>query len=288
MKRGFRLLFFIAIIFLCLSLFSCKNDVPVGADAESSEDVAKTSIKVDILETGKSDCIVINTGDMIIMIDTAEEKNLSTIYSYMEENGYEKIDMLILTHYDKDHIGGATGVISTYDIGTVIESSFVADTKHYNNYHNALSEKGLAPIKLMENYYFSSGGCDFEIDIPKKPKYHLDQDNNASLIVSMSYGEKRFLFCADALEIRIAEYIDDFPGVYDFVKLPHHGSCLINYRLFLDEVRPTYAVITDSEKKPASDETLALMDMYEIEAFETRYGEINVTCDGEEIVITQK
>ena len=288
MKAFFRCLFAFALTLLCLFALSCAKDTPTNSSTESSGDEAPSNtVSVDILETGKSDCIVINTGSKIIMIDTGEQKNFEDIDAYMKRNGYDKVDMLILTHYDKDHIGSAVAVITAYDVETVIESSFTSDSKFYVAYHNLLSEKGLAPIKLTENYTFTADGCDFEIDIPKKPKYHIDQDNNSSLIISMKFGEKRFLFCADALEIRIAEYIDDFPGVYDFVKLPHHGTCLINYRLFLDEVRPTYAAITCSEKKPSSDETLALMDMYDIDAYETRYGEINVTTDGNEIHVTQ-
>ena len=60
------------------------------------------------------------------MIDTGEEENLDDIHFYMNKKGYTAIDTLILTHYDKDHIGGASGIISTYGVNEVIETKITA------------------------------------------------------------------------------------------------------------------------------------------------------------------
>ena len=278
MKNTIRLLLIITLItvaFIC----SCND---------TSNDAQITPATIDILKIGKADCIVINTGSKIVMIDTGEADNISDIVDYMEYNNYNKIDTLILTHYDKDHIGGAYEVISRYDVSSVIESIKQDDTVNYINYHNAMSKKGITPLKLSENYRFTYDSCQFEIDIPKQTKYAENNDNNLSLIISMKCGEKSFLFCGDAMEARLSEFISQNQASYDFMKFPYHGNYIENYVELLNSVSPKYVAITDSKKNTASAIVLAtLYDRY-LDVYETRYGEINVYTDGKSIQLSQK
>lgn len=193
----------------CLYLFSC-GDAAYNTDNNEPVDTTEiTPATVDILKMGKADCIVIDTGSKIIMIDTGEEENLPRIHAYMQRNSYKKIDMLILTHYDKDHIGGAADVITAYQVDNVIESKFTDNNEWYVEYHKVLADLGISPTKLTENYSFSFDSCDFEINVPKKKKYTTKQDNNSSLVISMRIGENSFLFCGDAMEERLTELIED-------------------------------------------------------------------------------
>lgn len=285
MKR-ISLLHLIIFLFTTLLICSCNNPT-IDTDTDN-ENNSITPATIDILKIGKADCIVINTGTKIVMIDTGESENVSDIDDYMEYNNYNKIDTLILTHYDKDHIGGASEVISRYQVTTVIETKKQDNTADYINYHNVMAEKGITPLKLKENYKFTYDSCEFIIDIPKQSKYAENNDNNLSLIISMKCGEKTFLFGGDAMELRLNEFISKNQTKYDFIKLPHHGTYLENYREFLNSTSPTYVAITDSKKNTASGDTLALLYEYDITTYETRYGEINLHTDGKNITITQK
>ena len=242
-----------------------------------------TPATIDILKIGKADCIVINTGNKIVMIDTGEEENLPQIHAFMQKRGYNTVDTLILTHFDKDHIGGTTDIISRYNVGTVIESSFTSDSRWYLSYHSL----DIKPIKLKEDYSFTFDSCDFKIDIPKLEKYSTKQDNNSSLVISMKIGNSSLLFCGDAMELRVKELIDEDIGHYDFVKLPHHGGFLANYGEFLDMVKPSYGAITCSNKNPASNSTLEILKEYGTEVYQTKNGSITISLNGDEIQIEQ-
>lgn len=260
---------------ICVLLLLCSCNI--------GENQTPPSCFVDILDVGKADCIVIGTGTKIVMIDTGEVENLPTIISYLTEKEISKIDTLILTHFDKDHIGCASKIISDYGVTSVIESSFSSSSEDYVSYHNTLSSLGIEPLKLTENYSFSYDDCDFTIDVPKKTKYKQKESNNSSLIISLECGERRLLFCGDAMELRLSEFIDTSPQKYDFVKLPYHGNYLENYREFLDKVMPTYGAITCSKKNPASPDTLALLDEYGVEVYQTRYGTISFSIEENKI-----
>ncbi|MBQ7907459.1 MAG: MBL fold metallo-hydrolase [Clostridia bacterium] len=269
-----------ALIVVMVMAFVCTLFCSCGKEAE-------ISVSVDILKIGKADCIIIDTGSNIIMIDTGEEENLDTVRAYMSKKGYDRVDMLILTHYDKDHIGGASEIISEYNVTTVIESVFTSNDEWYAKYHQTMDSLGITPTKLSKDYSLTVDGCQIDISVPKEKEYSEKKDNNSSLVVSMECGEKRMLFCADAMELRLEELIEELEGPYDFVKLPYHGNYLDNYREFLEIIKPTYGAITCSKKNPASEETLSLLDELEITAYQTRNGQITVITDGKELIVKQ-
>ncbi len=100
-------------------------------------------------------------------------------------------------------------------------------------YHQAIDTLGRECKKLTSDYVFESDDCTFNINIPKRNKYDKKNDNNQSLVISMELKETKFLFCADAMELRLTEIIDTLCGKYDVIKLPYHGNYLENYNNFL-------------------------------------------------------
>ena len=279
-------------VLLCALLISCDNSESSSSSQEESESEAifytDASCSIDILKIGKADCIVISTGSEVIMIDTGERENFKQIKSYMSDKGYNRIDTLILTHPDKDHIGAASEVLLNYDVGTVIESSYNPSEEEYLLYHSTMSELGIEPTIIYENYSFISDGCEILVDAPRKWKYKDKQSNNSSLVVSIRCGEKRLLFCGDAMELRLEELIDAQIGEYDFVKLPYHGNYLENYRGFFEMTLPKHCAITCSSKNPASQLTLDMCAEFGASVYQTRDGEINISVSNDKIDITQK
>lgn len=69
------------------------------------------AIKILIPKIGKADCIIIYKNNDCVMIDTGESEDNAEIVSVMQENNINRIDTLIITHFDKDHVGGAAYLI---------------------------------------------------------------------------------------------------------------------------------------------------------------------------------
>ena len=221
---------FIGLLLACLCfvpfMYSCKDE---------EKDVLPA--QVDVLKIGKADCIVINTGTKIVMIDTGEKENLDDVRDFMRDRGYKKVDTLILTHFDKDHIGGAKKIIEEYGVDTVIEGTASSDSEYFHEYHLLLNQLGTSAQRLKQDYTFQSDDCEFFVCVPKQKKYESKNDNNSSLVVKMKCGETDFLFCGDAEEERLAEIIDTCAGEYDFIKLPYHGNYIENYGEFFEKIK---------------------------------------------------
>lgn len=269
-----RRLFGFILAFCVLLMCSCTN-------------IPSSSVYVHILDVGKADCIVIESGDQVIMIDTAEEENIPEIFAFLDRNKISQIDCLILSHFDKDHIGGAKKLIEQYSVLQVIESSFSSTRSEYIAYHQEMKEKGLVPMVLEEDFTLSFGECNFSVTVPQKKSYPRKEDNNASLIVEMTHQNNHLLFCGDAQEERLQEWIDSNDSEYSFIKMPHHGSNLDNLNLLIQSAKPKYAAITCSEKNPADIDTLTLLKESKVSVYQTRFGNITVSSDGNDLIIKQ-
>ena len=124
-----------ALLFCCLfAACTPKNDV---------NEALKDTLKIEILKIGKADCIIITDGTTSIVVDCGEEDDGADISAAMDALGISSIDYLIITHYDKDHIGGALTLLKKYKVSKLLEPDYTpVDTTAYAymSYRNALKE----------------------------------------------------------------------------------------------------------------------------------------------------
>ena len=230
---------------------------------------------------GKADAILITAPGAAVMVDTGEKGLGKEILDYLEEKGIGKLDALILTHFDKDHVGGAAKLLSGIPIDRVIQSNVPRDSGEYRDYVRALERAGLEAETPREPLTLSLGDLEIMVDPPKQEEYEKDPSNNSSLIVSVRYGDTSALLTGDAEEERLAEWLEQEPGHYDLIKMPHHGSWEQPLSQLLALTEPQYAVLTDSEREPAAEKTIALLTSFRAETFSTKDGALLFRSDGE-------
>lgn len=271
-RKSFSLIFTCCLI---LSLFSC------------SFEPKKESLSIDILDIGKADCILIQTNEQNIMIDCGEQENAAKILSFLKNNSVAKIDYLILSHFDKDHIGGVNDIINKIQVENIIESTFSSDREEYDLYHETIKKKNISLLQIKEDYKITLEEAEININTPEKDHYDRKQDNNASLLVHLNTNGKNFLFCGDAMEERLEEFIAKNKTTYDFVKLPYHGNWLDNYPAFIESVKPSYTALTCSKKNPPDSEVITLLKNKKIPNYQSDYGNIKIKLIENKINIYQ-
>lgn len=84
-------------------------------------DAGADSMTVLYLDAGKADCTILTDGAHTVLIDCAETDDGETIRSALRENHISQIDLLLVTHFDKDHIGGVPEVLRSFSVLRVIE-----------------------------------------------------------------------------------------------------------------------------------------------------------------------
>lgn len=248
----------------------------------------KSNLNIYFFEAGKADSCIIYNDDFAVLIDTGEKDLGNEILVYLENhNIIKKLDYLIITHFDKDHVGGSSSVLKGIQVDNVIQSNYPKESKVYNKYLNALSEKNITPVTLREDMSFNFGDVYFNINAPIEEVYSNNESNNSSLIVSVKYKNNSFLFMGDAENLRIKEYVLNNSDTYDFIKIPYHGHYQTSLDELLDVVKPKYAVITSSNEELEDKTTLELLNSNNCNYYLTRKGSVLITSNGNKINIKQ-
>lgn len=260
------------------SLFACNEKKP--------HDIANAKeLKVTFLDVGKADAIVLQSESSTVVIDCGEKGDGKKISSILEESGTTVIDYLIITHFDKDHVGGAPKVLKTFDVKNVLTPDYTGNVSEYDKFAETLDGRGITPMKLKEDISFTLDDVDYTVYVPKKDFYGDGDsaENNFSLVTKAVHHNNTLLFTGDAMEERLDEIMDI--GKCTLLKVPYHGRKLDNLGDFLKAVEPKCAVVcTDSNE--FSGKMQDLLKKQKINTYATCFnGEITAVSDGSQIKI---
>lgn len=238
-------------------------------------------VKVTFFDVGKGDAILIETGKHTVLIDTGYDDTAKVILNYMEKQNIRHLDYLILTHFDKDHVGGADWILREVETGTVLQPDYESDGGQYREYAKAMETEEYSPVQVTDSMEFSLDNVEFLIYPPQQESYE-EEDNDFSLVTSMVCGEVRFLFAGDCEKERLKELLqqEEFSLAHEVLKVPHHGTKNKKSAEFIKAVSPEAAVITDSGEKPAEEEVCRMLEDAGAAVYFTKDGTVTCLCDG--------
>ncbi|WP_283680600.1 ComEC/Rec2 family competence protein [Parablautia sp. Marseille-Q6255] len=252
----------------------------------------KDVLKIVLLKVGKADAIIAQANGKAIVIDAGEEEDGEEIVTYLKNQGLSRIEALIITHYDRDHVGGADTLVEEMEIGEVIIPDYTGSHTEYVDFITALEEKRIVPKKLTQPMEFTFGEATVRTEPPlsyDNTTGAIEMDNNFSLITTITHGHNQLLFMGDAEKQRIRSWLDQENDVAcDFIKIPHHGVYNTALRDLLEASEPEYAVICSSNKNPADVPTLELLKQYGVKTYQTKDGNVTVLSDGNMLELKQE
>lgn len=189
-----------------------------------------------------ADCIVLWQKDFAMMIDTGEYRDVQAILDFLQKNGISKLDYLVLTHPDKDHIGSAPAIIQALDVGTVVQPFYQKENDANRFLQARLAQSRVKVVTPARVLHYNVNDMDIYIYPPQEKAYN--DDNNYSLAVQVRHRDVGMLFPGDAEDKRLAELLPLDWGAVTLYKLPHHGRYGENSETLLSTLRPTYTVVT--------------------------------------------
>lgn len=197
--------------------------------------------KIHFINTGQSDCILIESNGEYMLIDGGDRDDDATVKAYLEKIGVKKLKYIVITHFHSDHLGGINDAIASYGKGAdaVLVPNGNADTQVYKDFINSCMNAGLKPSVPLPDSTFKLGKSTFKF---LNTKGGYENPNNNSLIVEFTSGKTKALFMGDA-EKEVEQSIIKQVGDIDILKVGHHGSNSSSSSSFLDVVKPEVAVI---------------------------------------------
>lgn len=219
--------------------------VPQQVTSLSKADFSK-GLKVHYIDVGQGDSTLIETpGGKTVLIDGGPPESGVELLDYLNENHIDKIDLLIATHPDVDHIGGLVDVLKQIKVKKVLDSGKLHSTRTYRNYLKAIRHKKI-PFEIAEQNEYIQVDSKLVIQVLNSFDRHKKDNNEASIVLKMNHGDVSFLFMADAEIEQEKELMKQHDLEANVLKVGHHGSNTSTSRAFVEAVQPETAMLTYS------------------------------------------
>jgi len=208
-------------------------------------------LKIVFFDVGQGDAIMLSQGQNQILIDGGPSGKIE-----LEKLGRHipfwdrKIEIVIATHPDQDHIGGLIDVMKNYEIGKVIDNSAQSDSQVYKNYLEIIKNKNIKRLKGKAGINIKIKDADLEILYPNAvlenpPAGGPKNTNTDSLVAKLVYSESSFLFMGDLPIEKENDFINkNLDLKTQVLKVSHHGSKNATSEEFLDKIIPADAIIS--------------------------------------------
>ena len=205
------------------------------------------STYMEILDVGQGDSILIHSSNKVILMDTGGKDNsngvifFNTINPGLKSLGIKKIDYLILSHGDSDHMGEAINLVNNFKVDKVIFNC---------GSYNYLEKELIKDLEKKKIKYYS---CINELNINKNKFYFLqtkeyDNENDNSNVIYTELNGYKFMFMGDASIYTEQEILNEYNlSNIDVLKVGHHGSKTSSSKEFIDVINPMYSIISVGE-----------------------------------------
>ena len=217
--------------------------------------IVPKKLKIYFVDVGQGECTLITTPyNKKILIDGGGSESFDvgrkTVIPYLLSRKIKKLDYIIISHYDQDHIGGIFTVMEELKVETVVISKQGEMSENYEKFKNIVSAKNIK-VQIVGKGDTIKIEKDLYIDIlwPNTEKLISENIlNNNSIVCKMRYKDFSCLFTGDIEEIAEKQILEQYKGSVEVLKskvlkVAHHGSKTSTTLGFLKAVSPKIALI---------------------------------------------
>jgi competence protein ComEC len=236
------------------------------------------------LAVGQGDCVVFQHAGATILVDAGPnaygiDSGKRIIIPRLQALGVANVDLLLITHPDADHIGGAASVLERYPDASVGLSSHF---REHPAIQELLAKVGERRVVWIEGgIEMQLGSFEMRVTAPKP----YEDDNSGSLIIHLSNGASSAVLAGDTYTDGEAAAARDGNWDADILMAGHHGSSTSTGDAWLDEVSPEVVVISCGRDNPydhPAQDTLARLERHGVPYLRTDSdGEIRLVPYGE-------
>lgn len=206
--------------------------------------IINPKLKIYFMDVGQGDStLIVTPKNKKILIDGGEGKN-NILLPYLLDRRINKIDYVMISHFDSDHCNGLIEVIEKINVKNIIVSRQSEESEEYKNILNIIKQKNIkVRIVKEKDKIFIEKDLYMEILNPAE-KLEFQDLNNNSIVTKLIYINFSMLFTGDIekVEENLADkYKNNLKSTV--LKVSHHGSKTSSSEEFLKYVKPRIALI---------------------------------------------
>jgi competence protein ComEC len=244
-----------------------------------------SGLRVTFLDVGQGDGILLETADAAVLVDQGPpEASVATVLRRM---GLRSLSAIVLTHPQRDHIGGAPDVLRGLRVGAVLHPDVDAPSAEQESALSLAARRGVQVVVVRRGQGFRLGRLALDVLWPEDAGVPGGDPNDRAVVLLARYGSFDLLLTADA-ESNVTGRLP-LPPV-EVLKVAHHGSADPGLGRQLAALRPRLAVIsvgpTNRYGHPTEETLAALGSLPGLRILRTdRDGAVTVESDGRSLTV---
>jgi competence protein ComEC len=246
-----------------------------------------TGLRLTVLDVGQGDAILLQVAQGAVLVDQGPPEG--DVADQLDELGVERIAALVLTHPQRDHVGGAADVLESVDVETVLDPGIRAPSPDQESALSAARRHHVPVVTAHAGQRLRIGGLRLQVLWPDGSAPAGSDPNDHAIVILASYGSVDALLTADA-EGNVTVPLR--PPPVEILKVAHHGSADERLPQLLELLRPRVALVSvgsgNDYGHPAPSTTAALEAFPSLEVYRTdRDGRVTIETDGERITVSE-
>lgn len=273
------------LLMMTVLLISCTlTDESVNERPKKQLATEEGSIIVHYIDVGQGDATLIQAPNgQTMLIDGGKKSAGEKVVSYIKEQNIDRLDYVVATHPDADHIGGLHEVLEQLPVGEFIDSGKVHTTQTYLELLTKIDEKDIP-------FTVPTIGDEIALDPNVSTTVLFADDeakgtNEASIVIGMTYGDVSFIFTGDADTKMEEALIDRGLQQVTIAKAGHHGSNTSSSARYIEHIQPEVFILSygeDNSYGHPHDEVVQRVKSQGADIYETAtMGDIRVMTDGQ-------
>ena len=247
-KTGRRLMVVLLVATLALTAMRGRNPQPTGR------------LEIMALDVGQGDSILVRCpGGATILVDAGGftgsrfDVGARVVAPALRTLGVLRLDVLVVTHAHRDHIGGAASILEDFSPDAVWLGGMRADHPEVRELESLAAKRGIPVLRPLGGVSIHLGGAEIEVIHPGPgSRTSSSSPNDTSLVLRVAHRRRAVLLTGD-LEAEVENALGGITGLAlqaDLLKVAHHGSRTSTTTAFLERVNPSVAVISVGRTNP--------------------------------------